>query len=62
MRGEVCEWVGGWGSTIIEEGKMLWDRGVAEGKQGKERTFEMEINIISRKKERKDIQTSGKGN
>lgn len=49
-------------STIIEEGKMLWDRGVAEGKQGKERTFEMEINIISRKKEKKDIQTSGKGN
>jgi hypothetical protein len=35
------EWVGEWGSTLIEAGKGLWDRGFAEGKPGKEIIFEM---------------------
>lgn len=41
---------------------MLWGRGVVEGKQGKERTLEMEINIISRKKEKKRYSNVSKRN
>jgi hypothetical protein len=33
--------VGGWGSTLIKQGKGEWDRGPAEGKQGKGIIFEM---------------------
>ena len=42
------EWVGGWGNILIETGGMGRNRGVAEGKVGKGRTFEMEINIITK--------------
>jgi hypothetical protein len=33
--------VGGWGSTLIEAGGRVWNRGFPEGKLGKEIIFEM---------------------
>jgi hypothetical protein len=33
--------VGGWASTIIEEGEGRWDRGFAKGKLRKGITFEI---------------------
>jgi hypothetical protein len=33
--------MGGWGSTLIEAGGGGWDRGVPEGRPGKEITFEI---------------------
>ena len=35
------EWVGGWGSTLIEAGVEEWDRGLPKGRPGKGKTFEM---------------------
>jgi hypothetical protein len=35
------EWVGWWGSTLIEIGGGGWERKVPEGKLGKGITFEM---------------------
>jgi hypothetical protein len=34
-----------------------WDRGFVEGKLGRERAFEMEINKITNKNEKKKIHT-----
>ena len=42
------EWVGKWGSTLIEAGGG--DRAVVEGKLGKRKTFEKPINKITNKK------------
>jgi hypothetical protein len=33
--------VGGWGSTLIEEGGGEWDRGFLKRRPGKGKTFEM---------------------
>jgi hypothetical protein len=34
------EWVGGWGSTLIEAGERVWGKGFLEGRPGKGITFE----------------------
>lgn len=39
------------GSTLTEAGEGGRDRGLSEGKPGKETTFEMQINKITNKKE-----------
>jgi hypothetical protein len=35
------EWVGRWGSFLIERGRGEWDREFVEGKQGRGIPFEM---------------------
>jgi len=35
------EWVGGWGSILLEQGEGGWDSRFLEGKTGKVITFEM---------------------
>jgi hypothetical protein len=35
------EWVGRWGSALIEAEGRGWDKGFVEGKLGKEITFEI---------------------
>jgi hypothetical protein len=45
--------VGGWKSTLIEEGARGWDREFPKGRPGKGKTFEMQIKKISNKKKKK---------
>jgi hypothetical protein len=35
------EWMGGWGSTLIEAGEERWARGLLKGRAGKGKTFKM---------------------
>jgi hypothetical protein len=37
----VGEWMGRWGSTLIEAEEGRWDRGFPKGRPGKGKVFEM---------------------
>jgi len=41
LQGGRREWLGGWGSALIEAEGVGWDRGFPEGKLEKGITFEM---------------------